>query len=205
MSLAILLIYPFSNKFCFSNVFPSDVAIRPVLHMVTICAQYLQIIFRIVFSVFIYMMNNKACFVIYSALFALCLPVFSYGFRESYYGIFNFCIHRCVCYCRAASRAKSSFFALICFSSRYYFSAHLARLSLMTRKGTIKPIFVSRSNTADFKYFPASQTIALYNSPNISAFFRAINLSHAFSGVMSYKKCLTNRARIHDEGHYAFT
>ena len=124
-------------------------------------------------------------------------------FRISKNTIFDFGFNCCVGYGRALMSAKSAFFALICFSSCYYLTAYLARLSLMARQRAIKPFLITDSKMANFEWFSASEAISFSNSSNISALFRAIYLTDTLSNIVSLKFCLTDWASIHGD-KYAF-
>lgn len=199
-----LIINPFSNKPSYAQIILSYFAFRPVLNMVTICAQNLKVVCRIVSSVSINMVNNKTGLFFVPTFIARWGTIFFYRFCKTYYRILNFCFNRTVRYRRASSGAKSSFAALISFSSCYYFPTNLARLPLVTRKRTINSVLVSSANVANFKTISACCAFFLGNSSNVSAFFGAIYLPNALSDVVSFELFLANRACIHNGGHYAF-
>lgn len=195
---------PFRNKSSYAKIIFSYFAFRPMFNMVTICAQNLKVTRRIIFSVFINMMNDKAGFVFISTFITRWGAVFFYRFCKAYYRIFNFCFNRIVCYRRASSRAKFSLSALIGLPSCYYFFTNLARMPLAAGKGTINSIFIANSDVANFKISSTSCTFFLSNAANISAFFRTIYLPNTLSGVVSFKLFLANGTCIHNGGYHAF-
>lgn len=128
----------------------------------------------------------------------------SHAFSVAKNIIFYFGFYNSIYYCCTFVGAISSFAALICFSTRNYFSAYLARFSLSTRKRTINSICFSQMYFMNLKRCFAGFTNSFCVSRFVSAFFGAINLSNSTSAIVALKLSLANRASVHGD-EYAVT
>lgn len=183
-----------SHMDCALNAKLSFCGIREVQFIMTVGTKSLQIIEIIVFSVLIFVMNNKTVYIQFVANIAFYYPMLFNRYGKSFCCIIKFS-QNASGFTRANSTAKSFYSALKFNSSGNYFTALLAWLSFNASLGTI---FWILSKAMRPKWFFACFANNLFFSPMfIRTRTRAAQLLYTFSQIFKWKRHPTNNTIFH--------
>jgi hypothetical protein len=182
------------------NIFDYGCGSASVFFGMAISAQNLKVVFAIVFSITILVVNNKHGKSIFIAPFAKNKAMPLNAACVSNNGIFDLTI-----FCRpmkrgACSGAKSTKSPVGLIPSRDNSSACLAWVSLDAFNGAI---FTLPTQTVCGKYATAPFAYSTFLHRMVSTFARAIKLALALTPIVPLKQGFANQALIHGGGYAA--